>query len=56
LALASIDPGLLLTLGAVGSAVALLILIKAADQIGWLNGRTLKSAPSRQRRCLPNED
>jgi len=54
--LANIDPGLLLTIGAVGSAIAVLILIKAADQIGWRNGRTLKTAPSRQRQRRPNED
>lgn len=46
--MANIDPGLLLTLGAVGSAIAVLILVKAADQIGWRHDRALKTAVARR--------
>jgi hypothetical protein len=54
-ALGDIDPGLLLPLGAVGLAIVALLLLKAADQLGWPNRRTLKTEPLRRGR-RPGEE
>ena len=54
--MANLDPGLLLTIGALGSAITVLILVKAADHMGGRHDRALKTAVARRGARRPGED